>query len=191
MSLLTKNLFADSAIFRWLTGRRDRFDLAVAMVGVKLGERLVQIGLAEPLLFVANARKVGISGHACGVDEDAGLVSQAGRTAEQEGVLVETATAPDLPRLTLDGPPFDVAVIAAMGSEAAPERFARAAAAAANVLRPGGRAVVISDAPRGGETGAAGDRFVAALAERGFRGAHILAARDNQMFVEAMKPRTS
>ena len=44
--------------------------LAVAMSGVRLGERLLQIGVDDPPLLGALAAKVGLSGHAAVVTLD-------------------------------------------------------------------------------------------------------------------------
>ena len=69
------------------------YALAVVMTGVRLGERLLEIGSGTPDLFGALAVKTGLSGHAAGVDDDrqgAAALTQAGA---QAGALVEVEVA--------------------------------------------------------------------------------------------------
>ena len=70
-------VFSQNILIRWLTGRGGTHDLSVTMSGIRLGERLLQVGLADGRLLVALAAKIGMSGRSCGVDEQAAAVSRA------------------------------------------------------------------------------------------------------------------
>src|SRR6188472_2128866 len=82
-------LLADNALVRLIRGSSGRADLILSMVGVKLGDRLLVLGLSDPGLVGILGSKVGITGRACGVDASADRVARAGRQAERDGVLVE------------------------------------------------------------------------------------------------------
>src|SRR5205085_2695873 len=67
----------------------EKHSLEIAMTGVKLGDRLLQIGGADAPLVAALSAKVGMSGRGCLLvvtDEEA---ARARRTAERAGVLLE------------------------------------------------------------------------------------------------------
>ena len=64
------------------------------MAGVKLGDRLLVIGCADPRLIAQLAVKTGLTGRAFALDEDEPTVAAADRIATQEGALIETAAAP-------------------------------------------------------------------------------------------------
>lgn len=168
--------------------------LAVSMSGLKLGDRLLVIGCSDPALIAALASKVGLTGRACAVDENEQRAAEAGRAAEREGALVETAHAPGW-RPPFDDSSFDVVVLREVLSKEAPgSRIA--VQESRRVLRPGGRAVVIEGAGRrglsalmaGAHTGtpAAGD-VTAALESGGFVAVRTLAERGGMLFAEGVK----
>jgi hypothetical protein len=68
--------------------------LLVGMIGVKLGDRFVQIGCAHGGRLAAIAAKVGLSGRAVAVVADAVSAARAAKGASEQGVLVEIETAP-------------------------------------------------------------------------------------------------
>lgn len=176
------NLFADNVFLRWLRGDSRRHDLATSMVGLKLGERFLQVGLGDGGLFAALGSKVGYTGRACGVDDDAEVVARAARHAERAGVLVE-ARHTAYTALPFDGDSFDVAVILQSGATAT--HASGALPEVHRVLRGGGRAVLV-----GATAGrSAGADWIGAMTSHGFKGAHVLAERDRLVFVEAVKPR--
>lgn len=180
-------LLSENLLIRLLTGRRGSYDLSVAMVGVKLGERLLVAGLSDARLLGLLAAKTGLTGRAVGVDVDRAAVAAAATAAEREGVLVETEVAP-FARLPFEEHAFDVAVVRARGQLADPAAFTATLAEIHRVLRAGGRIVIISDA-RGTNRGAtAGRETLAQLDAAGYRVAHLLAEREKLVFVGAVKP---
>src|SRR5437764_4362851 len=91
--------------------RRDNpYMLVVGMTGVKMGDRLVQIGCADGGRLAAIAGKVGLSGRAVVVAPDDRAAARATRGAANEGVLVEIEIAPPT-RLPFDADGFDLAVV--------------------------------------------------------------------------------
>ena len=168
--------------------------LAVAMAGVKLGDRVLVAGSSDPKLTAALALKTGLTGRACAADESAGRTAEAARVAQAEGALLETITAP-LSSLPLDDGSFDIIVlrdVAARGGEA-PVPIAREAL---RLLRPGGRLLAVQSVASGGFGRLLGGRsFAAADAEQvtramegaGFRGVRMLAQREGIAFVEGVK----
>jgi ubiquinone/menaquinone biosynthesis C-methylase UbiE len=180
------DLFAQNVLVRWLTGNRQRYDLAVAMTAVKLGERLLQVGCSDAGLLAALGAKVGLTGRACGVDTDSGLADRARTETERAGVLVETFAAPQ-DRFPFDAGSFDVAVIRPGGTVNNPETVTQSARESMRVLRPGGRCVVVASRTHASAP-LSSDALVRAVSAAGFRGARVLAERDGWVFVEALKP---
>ena len=178
--------------------RDDPFMLVIGMTGVKLGDRVLQIGCAHGGRLAAIAGKVGLSGRAVAVVPDAGAASRAEKGAGAAGVLVEIETAPPT-KLPIDDQSFDLAVIddtgGLFGSQREDER-AQMVREAHRVLRAGGRVMVIGSAPRTGLSALfsrtpAAPRFdpAPALEAGGFRFVRTLAERDGLLFVEGLKAR--
>lgn len=175
--------------------------LLLAMTGVQMGDRLLQIGCADRALVAALAAKVGLSGQAAVVvftDEDA---ERARKAAGQAGVLVDVTTARPT-ALGMDAGTFDVAVIDGTGGLLATMRPDDRVAALQQVhraLRPAGRLIVVESAerrlgsllarsssdPHYRSSGGA----VPSLEAEGFRAVRVLAERDGRRFTEGIKPR--
>jgi ubiquinone/menaquinone biosynthesis C-methylase UbiE len=168
--------------------------LAVSMSGVKLGDRLLVVGCSDPMLIAALASKAGLTGRACAVDESASLAADAGRIAEREGALTETAAVPGW-QLSYDTSTFDVAVVRSMLSGTSSDSRSPAVREALRVLRPGGRCVAIEGRTRrglsslmGGQAGTPNaDEVRGALVSAGFVAVRTLAERDGMLFVEGVK----
>jgi ubiquinone/menaquinone biosynthesis C-methylase UbiE len=177
------DLFAQNALVRWIRGDRHQYDLAIAMTGVRLGERVLQIGCTDAGLLAALGAKVGLTGQACGVDPEPGLARSALTSAEAAGVLVETTAAP-YAQLGYDTGSFDLVVVRRAGTLLDRVHLGHALQEACRVLRPGGRCIVA-----GGGRGAPRDAeaVVKAALDAGFRGARVLAERDGWTFVEGLK----
>lgn len=167
-------------------------DLAVSMIGVKLGDRLLQIGCGDGGLLAALASKTGLTGHAAAIDPSPEAVARATRTAEREGVLVEITAAPVAP-LPFGDASSDVVVMLDALRPLTPEERTSLLAETSRVLRPGGRAVVVEPAPRGGLAGLLASRpdpmYSAEewLRSAGLRAVRVLAERDGQKFVEGVR----
>ena len=178
--------------------------LVVGMTGVKMGDRLVQVGCAHGGRLAAIAGKVGLSGRAVVVAPDAASAGRATKGAADAGVLVEVEVSPPT-RLPIDGGAFDLAVVDDTGGllgAIGPADRVDAIRELARVLRPGGRVLVIGAETRGGfgallTRAQSGPPFVAsgdanlALQAGGFKSVRTLAARDGLVFVEGVKPRES
>ena len=181
-----------------LRRRGDPYQLVVGMSGVKLGDRLLQIGCAHAGRLGAVAAKVGLSGRSVAVVPDEPQAAQARKGASQAGALVEVEIAP-LSSLPVDAGAFDLAIIDDTGGLLAgqrPEDRVALAREAFRELRPGGRALVLGTVPRPGLAGLlarrpSGPRTdpLPLLAAEGFSAPRVLAERDGLIFVEAMKPR--
>jgi ubiquinone/menaquinone biosynthesis C-methylase UbiE len=181
-----------------LRRRDDPYKFLVSMIGVQLGDRLVQIGCEQGPRLAAIAGKVGLSGRAAVVAPDEASATRARKGAEHAGVLVEVEVAP-LGRLPFDEGVFDLAIIdntaGLLGSLRAEDRVA-AVRDVLRVLRPAGRVMVIGAAPRGGlgallTRATSGPPFdpVPSLEAEGFRSARTLAEREGLTFTEALKAR--
>jgi len=184
--------------------RQDPYTLVVGMTGVKLGDRVAQVGCANGGALAAIAAKAGLSGRAVVVVPDQETAARAQKAAARQGVLVEVEVAPST-RLPIDAASVDLAIIDdADGSFSAMAAETRVATIRelARIVRPGGRAMIIGAAPREGlaallSRGPAGPSLAAsgdatkALDAGGFRGARTLARREGLVFVEGMKPRSS
>ena len=181
--------------------RDDPHLLIVGMTGVKMGDRLVQIGCAQGGRLAAVAGKVGLSGRAVLVAPDEASAARGRKGAESGGVLVEVDIAPPT-RLPLEADDFDVAIVDDTGDLFGTMRAEDRAAAIrelGRILRPGGRVVFIGAVPRGGigailTRAQSGPPFAAsgahaALEAAGFRAVRTLAEREGLVFVEGVKPR--
>jgi SAM-dependent methyltransferase len=174
--------------------------LPVAMSGVRMGERALQMGIDDPLLAGAIAAKVGLSGHAAFAVSDEAGAARARAAAAKAGALVDLQVGP-LSALPFDPGSFDVVVVHGTGGLlSALDADARVAALREGhrVLRTGGRIVVIERgrpagafarlrAPRVDPAYESAGGAVAALAAAGFRAPRVLAEREGYRFSEGLK----
>lgn len=168
--------------------------LALSMPGVKLGDRLLVVGCSDPMLIAGLGSKAGLTGRACAVDDDGALAAEAGRVAEREGALVETARAPSW-QLPYEEHAFDVVVLRSRLPAPAAERETTVREAM-RVLRPGGRCVAIEGSPRRGLSALVGGgqpaivsakEGTAALSAAGFVAVRTLAEREGMLFLEGVR----
>lgn len=174
--------------------------LSIAMTGVKLGDRLLQIGCVDPTLLGAIGSKVGLSGRACAVVSSVDMAARARRGAERAGVLVEIEQT-DFTKLSFADASFDLVVIDStdgmLGLMSPSDRDA-CLREAWRVLVGRGRIVAIESEPRPGLAGLwrrepvnpsyrALGGSLATLTGTGFRAVRTLAERGGLSFIEGTK----
>jgi SAM-dependent methyltransferase len=170
--------------------------LPVAMSGVRMGERALQIGIDDRSLAGAIAAKVGLSGNAAFAVTSEDQAAQARSAGAAAGVLVDVQVTP-LDALPFAAGGFDAIVVHA-GDRSLPSLADPAGVALLRegyrVLRSGGRVIIVEGGPRGFagllrprprllESAAA----VTALTTAGFRAARPLAEREGYRFTEGLK----
>jgi SAM-dependent methyltransferase len=177
--------------------------LAVTMAAVKLGDRFLAVGVRDPALVAVLSAKAGLTGTACAVDADETAVARAAAAIERDGALAEVTCAP-WGMWPYDEGSFDVALIRDLLPTLTPDERMRTLWEVVRVLRPGGRALVIEPAPRGGFgailTGWGGSRPlggsrtappyegpVKALKEGGFAAVRLLAEVNGVTYAEGIK----
>ena len=168
--------------------------LPVAMSGVRMGERALQIGIDDRSRAGAIAAKVGLSGHAAFAVTSEGTATHARRAGEAAGVLVDVQMT-SLPTLPFTADAFDVVVVHA-GDTSVPalgDAGVPTLREAYRVLRSGGRILIIEGGSRGIMGWLRPARLldpaaaVAALSTAGFRAARPLAEREGYRFTEGLK----
>ncbi len=183
----------------FLRRRGDPHTLVVGMTGVKMGDRVLQLGCAHSARLGAIAKQVGLSGRAVAIVPDQASETRAEKGAAQAGALVEVQTAQPT-RVPYEDAAFDLVVIDDTGGLLATMSTVDRGSTvreALRILRPGGRVMVIGTSP-GGALG----RFLSrrsgptfdpepSLQADGFKSVRRLAEREGLLFVEGLKPRTA
>jgi SAM-dependent methyltransferase len=186
----------------WFRRGRGPADLAVDMVGVRLGERLLQAGVSDPRVFAVLAGKAGLTGRACAVVDSREAAARIEAAAAREGVLVEVAVA-EGGAWPYEAAAFDVAIIdgdALLGAE--PAARLRRLQDVVRVVRPGGRVLAVRHWKVGlaGRLGFIRERtapspaaaaLIKALEDAGCRPVRLLAEREGLTFAEGFRPPTS
>lgn len=168
--------------------------LPVAMSGVHMGERVLQIGVDDASLVGAIAAKVGLSGHAAVAVGDERQAARAHTAAAAAGALVDVQTTA-LAALPFGDEAFDVVVLHAGGlpHALADEPGVAVLSASRRALRTGGRIVVIEGRGRGLFSGrragphAEPTAALGALTAAGFKAPRLLAEREGYRFLEAVR----
>jgi ubiquinone/menaquinone biosynthesis C-methylase UbiE len=179
----------------------EKHSLEIAMSGVKLGDRLLQIGAADAPLAAALGAKSGMSGRSCLITISEEEAAHATRAAARAGVLLEVTRAP-LERLPYEDGSFDLIVIHnqdGLISTMKPEQRVGVLQQARRVLAPRGRVVIVERAVRAGLAAllsraavAADPQYqrsggaVTALQAEGFKAVRMLAERDGLSFFEGI-----
>jgi SAM-dependent methyltransferase len=177
-----------------------RDSMPITMTGVRMGERLLQIGVDDPSLVGALAAKVGLSGAAAVAARDERDANRARAVAADAGVLMDVHVAP-WATLPFEPESFDLVVVQStsgfLGSMNPEDRVA-CLQQAYRVLRGGGRIVIIESAPRAGLAGllrghavnehyaASGGAEGALKAER-FRAVRTVGEAEGYRFTEGLK----
>ena len=171
-----------------------REPLAIAMSGVRLGERLLQIGIDTPLVTSLLAAKPGLSGESSLVAVDEVTAARARKAVSESGALVNVSVNA-LDALPFNEGSFDLIVLHNRTGELTSHINDRALGECRRVLRSGGRVVVVQrGAPSGlsavfrsrAEDGES-ERTIRALEDAGFRAARMLGDREGYRFVEGLK----
>jgi ubiquinone/menaquinone biosynthesis C-methylase UbiE len=178
----------------WFRKTAPTEPLAVTMAGVKLGNRFLGVGVRDPGLIAVLSAKAGLTGTACAVDADEDAVKKAAAAIEAGGVLAEVTRAP-WGMWPYDESSFDVAVVRDLLPTLPSYDRSRCVSEMLRVLRPGGRAIVIEPAPRGGfgailsrQTTDPGYRGpLQTLKDEGFAAVRELAESDGVLYVEGIK----
>ncbi len=175
-----------------------REPLAIAMSGVRMGERLLQIGMDSAVVTGLLAAKPGLSGESAMVVPDDATAVNAQRAAENAGALVNIQVH-TLDALPYDQHSFDLVVVHNRDGQLAAlseGQRARALQESVRVLRPGGRVVIIDRGTPSGLSAIFQSRkdpdaaaaSVKALEAAGFRSVRPLGDRDGYGFVEGVRP---
>ena len=176
-----------------------REPLAIAMSGVRMGERLLQIGMDTPLVTGSLAAKPGLSGESSIAIMDEATADRARRAVSETGALANIGTYA-LNALPFDSGSFDVIVIHNRSGQSASVLSTQGSGALGEcrrVLRAGGRLVVLE---RGTRTGLAAifqprssrgqaETTIKALEAAGFRAVRVLGDREGYCFVEGLQAR--
>jgi SAM-dependent methyltransferase len=174
--------------------------LPVTMSAVRMGERVLQVGVDDPAVASAIAAKVGLSGHAALAVADERDAARARGAMANAGVLVDVNVTP-LASLPFEGEAFDLIVVhSTHGLVSALDAEARLAAMREwrRVLRHGGRVMTIEAGPATGiasvfkraapnEAYEAAGGIVGGLSAAGFRPVRLLAEREGYKFAEGIK----
>lgn len=164
------------------------------MAGVKLGHRLLAVGVRDPKLIAQLAVKAGLTGRTCVVDDDAARLEKGAAAIEKEGALVEPTRAP-YGMWPYEAESFDVAVIAHLLPVLTSDTRVLCVSEVYRVLRAGGRVIAIEASRRGG-FGALLNRHpvdpayqgpAATLQSVGFTATRVLAEADGIVYAEGIK----
>jgi ubiquinone/menaquinone biosynthesis C-methylase UbiE len=181
----------------------EKHSVAIAMTGVALGDRLLQVGCTDSSLLGAIGSKVGLSGRVCAIVPDDIHAARAKRAAEKSGFLLELETG-KLEHFPFEEAAFNLIVVdnqEGLLSNMRPEQRVAALKQAFRTLAPRGRIVVIERAARGGLGALFGSSSpapidphykssggaVVALEAEGFRSTRLLAERDGVSFFEGVR----
>lgn len=181
--------------------RKSRLEpLPLTMTGVRMGERLLQIGIDDPAIAGALAQKVGLSGAAALAAANERDAERARHAAATAGVLIDVRLTP-LGALPFESGSFDAIIVHSTGGlleSLTPEDRMAALREAHRVLRPGGRIVVIESTRRRGlgallrphvvnEHYAAAGGALGALQAAGFKPVRVLGELEGYKFTEGLK----
>jgi ubiquinone/menaquinone biosynthesis C-methylase UbiE len=171
------------------------------MTGVRMGERVLQIGMGDARLTMMLAAKPGLSGHAALVVRDEPAAERARAAAAESGLLIDVHVAPR-GTLPLGDGTFDVVIVhdaaSALGAMD-PAARTRPLAECHRVLRSGGRIVTLEAGTRAGLSALlrrapapdpaydASGGTAGVLKSAGFRAVRLLADRDGFRYFEGLK----
>lgn len=176
-----------------------RDPIGVTMSGVRMGERLLQLGLLDQTLAGALAGKVGLSGTAAVAVADETGAAGARKAATRSGVLVDVRVSP-LDALPFEPDTFDIVFIHGADGflpRLGPSRTA-VLAECRRVLRHRGRVIAVEPGTRTGlgamlrparpdVTYESSGGTVAAFEAAGFKPVRVVGDLEGLRFVEGLK----
>jgi ubiquinone/menaquinone biosynthesis C-methylase UbiE len=174
--------------------------LPVTMSAVRMGDRVLQIGVDDAAIASTLAAKVGLSGYSAIAVLDDASAARAQAAAAHAGILVDIKVAPAA-ALPFDAEAFDLVIVhSTRGVVASLDAETRTAAMREwrRVLRHGGRVMTIEAGTVTGlkgllhrqtdsESYAASGGTGGALESAGFRPVRLLADREGFKFTEGVK----
>jgi SAM-dependent methyltransferase len=173
--------------------------LAMAMIGVRMGERQLLVG-DDAALFVQVAGKAGLTGRIAVVVGSEAAGARVEAAAAESGVLIEDIRRAALPEIPVENDAFDVAVVNAGPALLAlsPVERETLARGVHRALRTGGRLIVVEGHPptffglKRARPEGLGAFHADGGAERllqaaGFRPVRLLADREGQRFTEGIR----
>jgi len=171
-----------------------REPLAIAMSGVRMGERVLQVGMDTPLVTSLLAARPGLSGESTIVLADETRAAEARRAVTESGALVNVAVHP-FDALPFERGSFDLVVVHNRdGRLLTASTASKVLSELRRVLRSGGRVVVINQGTPSGliavfrsrpDRGHA-DQTLRALQVSGFRSSRVIGDRDGYSFIEGL-----
>lgn len=174
--------------------------LPVTMSAVRLGDRVLQVGVDDAAIASTLAAKVGLSGYAAIAVFDDANAARAQAAAASAGILVDVKVSPPS-SVPFESDSFDLVIVhSARGLVASLDADVRGAAMREwrRVLRHGGRVMTIEAGTVTGlkailhkqpasEPYTAAGGVVAALEAAGFKPVRLLADREGFAFAEGVK----
>src|SRR5262245_25463045 len=136
----------------FLRKAKRREPVPITMTGVRMGERVLQVGVDDPATAGAIAAKAGLSGSASAIVNDADSEARLQAAATEAGVLIDIQNAP-LDRMPFADAAFDVVIVHNVTARLdALDASLRSGALhqCHRVLRSGGRIVTIEPGTRRG-----------------------------------------
>jgi demethylmenaquinone methyltransferase / 2-methoxy-6-polyprenyl-1,4-benzoquinol methylase len=178
----------------WFRKSAEADPLPVSMTGVKLGDRVLAVGVTDPVLIAALATKAGLTGSAVVIDADEERARKGAAAIERAGALAEVTRAP-WTMFPYDSAHFDIAVMRDLLPSLGDDVRRPCVSEVLRVLRPGGRVVIIETVPRGGLGGLlhrhaaplASSDILALLQDAGFAAARLLTEREGVQYIEAVR----
>ena len=177
-------------LLRMLTkNRTSAMDpLQVSMTGVRMGERVLQIGCHDKSLLAGLAAKVGLSGSTAVAARNARQAKLAESIGRKVGALIEIKDIDDGRAWPFDNSAFDMIVVDdtddAFAGFKPPADILRKAFTS---LRPGGRIEIVT--PLSSQQGKFD--FPQLLSDAGYKPVRVLADVNGLRFVEGLRPATS
>lgn len=175
-------------------GSNTPFEPAVAMIGVKPGDKAIVLGADSPALAAAVAAVTGLNGQTTVVDPNPDIKGRVDSAAAEAGTLVEFCASP-LTSVPIDPALFAVAILPTGLADLATDA-PMVLAEAIRLVRPGGRVTICEPVARPGLFRLAQSRtltdpahVVQRLTAAGLRAARHVGTLDGVAFIEAAKPR--